>query len=82
MQEAVVFKAAPAEEGVERVQALLPLHGLGVGAVDVRGALWGERPGQLLLRQLFVPAKTPDLAKNAPPTPSPITTTNHAHLNH
>ena len=45
MKEAVVFEAAPAEECVEGVQRLLPLHRLGIGAVDVGCALWGERIG-------------------------------------
>lgn len=55
MQEAVVFEAAPAEQSVEGVQALLPLHGASVGAVDVRRALGWQRARQLLLRQLLVP---------------------------
>ena len=45
VKEAVVFEAAPAEECVEGVQRLLPLHRLGIGAVDVGCALWGERIG-------------------------------------
>ena len=45
MKEAVVFKAAPAEKCVEGVQRLLPLHGLGIGAIDVGGALRGKSVG-------------------------------------
>ena len=45
VKEAVVFEAAPAEECVEGVQRLFPLHRLGVGAVDVGCALRGERIG-------------------------------------
>ena len=56
MEEAVIFEAAPAEERVEGVQALLALHRLGVWSVDVGGALGGQGPRKLLLRQLFVPA--------------------------
>ena len=41
VKEAVVFEAAPAEECVEGVQRLFPLHRLGVGAVDVGCALRG-----------------------------------------
>ena len=55
VEEAVVFEAASAEQRVERVQALLALHGASVRSVDVRGAFWGQRAGQLLLRQLLVP---------------------------
>lgn len=38
MEEAVVFEAAAAEERVEGVQRLLPLHRLGEGSVQVGGA--------------------------------------------
>lgn len=55
VEEAVVFEAAPAEQSVEGVQALLALHGASVWTVDVRRALWGQSAGQLLLRQLLVP---------------------------
>ena len=55
VEEAVVFEAASAEQCVERVQALLALHGASVRSVDVRGAFWGQSAGQLLLRQLLVP---------------------------
>lgn len=55
MQEAVVLEAAPAEQRVERVQALLALHRAGVRPVDVGRALGRQRAGQLLLRQLLVP---------------------------
>lgn len=58
MEEAVVFEAAPAEERVEGVQALLALHGPSVRAVDVGRALGGQRSGQLLLRQLLIPEDT------------------------
>lgn len=39
VKEAIVFEAAPAKERVEGVQRLLPLHRLGVGAIDVGRAL-------------------------------------------
>lgn len=39
VEEAVVFEAASAEQGVEGVQALLTLHRAGVGPVDVGRAL-------------------------------------------
>ena len=55
MQEAVVLEAPPAEERVERVQALLPLHGLGVRPIDVRGALRRKCARELLLGQFFIP---------------------------
>lgn len=42
VKEAVIFKAAPAKEGVEGVQRLLPLHRLGIGAIDVGCALRGK----------------------------------------
>lgn len=38
VEEAVVFEAAAAEERVEGVQRLLPLHRLGEGSVQVGGA--------------------------------------------
>lgn len=55
VEEAVVFEAASAEQRVEGVQALFALHGASVRTIDVRGALGGQRAGQLLLRQLLVP---------------------------
>lgn len=58
VEEAVVFEAASAEERVEGVQALLPLHRPSVWTVDVGGALGGEGTGQLLLRQLLIPDDT------------------------
>lgn len=42
VKEAVVFKAAPAKQCVEGVQRLLPLHRLGIGAIDVGCALRGK----------------------------------------
>lgn len=45
MQKAVVFEAAAAEEGVEGVQGLLPLHRLGTRPVDVGSALWWQHVG-------------------------------------
>lgn len=42
VQEAVVFEASPAEESVEGVQRLLPLHRLGKGSVQVGCAEWGQ----------------------------------------
>lgn len=41
MEEAVVFEAASAEERVEGVQALLPLHRASVRTVDVGRTLGG-----------------------------------------
>lgn len=55
MEEAVVFEAAAAEQRVEGVQALLPLDGASVWAVDVRRTFRRESAGKLLLRQLLVP---------------------------
>lgn len=55
MKEAIVFEATTTKKCVEGVQRLLPLHGLGVGAVDVGGALRGKRVGVRHLRQLPVP---------------------------
>lgn len=45
MQKAVVFEAAAAEEGVEGVQGLLPLHRLGTWPVDVGSALRRQHIG-------------------------------------
>ena len=45
MQEAVVLEAAPTEESVEGVKSLFPGHGLGVGTVNVGGALRRQRVG-------------------------------------
>ena len=45
MQEAVVLEATPTEESVEGVKCLFPGHGLGVGTVDVGGALGRQRVG-------------------------------------
>lgn len=58
VEEAVVFKAAAAEQRVEGVQALLPLHGASVRTVNVWRALRGQRAGQLLLCQLLIPDNT------------------------
>lgn len=55
VEETVVFEAASAEQGVEGVQALLPLHGSSVRPVDVRRALRWQSAGQLLLSQLLIP---------------------------
>lgn len=55
MQKAVVLEAAAAEEGVEGVQGLLPLHRLGARPVDVGGALWWQHVGVGHLRELPVP---------------------------
>lgn len=56
VKEAVVLEAAPAEECMEGVQALLSLDGFCVRAVDVGRALGGERTWELLLSQLLIPA--------------------------
>ena len=57
VQEAVVFEAASAEQGVERVQRLLALHGLGERPVDVGGAERGQLHRAGRLQQVFVPAR-------------------------
>lgn len=49
VEEAIVFETAPAEERVERVQALLALHRASVGTVDVGRAFGGQRTRKLLL---------------------------------
>lgn len=57
VKEAVVFKAAPAEERVEGVQALLSLYRLGVRSVYVGGALRWKSSRELLLSELFIPER-------------------------
>lgn len=57
MQKAVIFEAAPAEERVEGVQGLLPLHRLRARPVDVGSALRGQRVRIRHLRELSVPAQ-------------------------
>jgi len=42
VKEAVIFEAASTKQRVEGVQRLLPLHGLGIRAVDVGCALRGK----------------------------------------
>ena len=56
VQEAVVLEATPTEESVEGVKCLFPGHGLGVGTVDVGGALGRQRVGvwRQVLHQLPV----------------------------
>jgi len=55
MQKTVVFEAAPAEERVEGVQGLLPLHRLCAWPVDVGSALRGQHIGIRHLSELSVP---------------------------
>jgi len=55
VEEAVVLEAASAEERVEGVEALLPLHRARVGPVDVGRALRGECTRERWLCQLLVP---------------------------
>lgn len=57
MEEAVVFEAAPAEERVEGVQRLLPLHRLGEGSVQVGGAQRRQLHQAGGLKEVFVSAK-------------------------
>lgn len=57
VEEAVVFEAAPAEERVEGVQRLLPLHGLGEGSVQVGGAQQRQLHQAVRLKEVFVSAK-------------------------
>lgn len=66
MQETVVFEAAAAEEGVEGVQGLLPLHRLGARPVDVRGALRRQHVGVRHLCQLPVPVPQRETLTDAP----------------
>lgn len=55
MQKTVVFEAAAAEEGVEGVQGLLPLHRLGARPVDVGSALRRQHVRVRHFRELPVP---------------------------
>lgn len=55
VQKTVIFEAAPAEERVEGVQGLLPLHRLRARPVDVGGALRGQHVRVRHLRELSVP---------------------------
>lgn len=56
MEEAVVFEAAAAEERVEGVQRLLPLHRLGEGSIQVGGAQWRQLHQAWGLKEVFVSA--------------------------
>lgn len=85
MQKAVVFEAAAAEEGVEGVQGLLPLHRLGARPVDVGSALRRQHVRVRHLRELPVPGdKHPGMCTLSPPPatalPAYITTWAHRAL--
>lgn len=57
VEEAVVFEATAAEERVEGVQRLLPLHRLGEGSIQVGGAQWRQLHQAGGLKKVFVSAK-------------------------
>ena len=57
VKETVVFEAASAEEGVKRMQRLLPLRGLGEGPVYVGGAQGGQLHRAGRLQEVFVSAQ-------------------------
>lgn len=57
VQEAVVFEASPAEESVEGVQRLLPLHRLGKGSVQVGCAEWGQLHWAGGLEEVLIPVE-------------------------
>lgn len=55
VKEAVIFEAASTKQCMEGVQRLLPLHRLGIGAINVGCALRGECIGVWHLCELSVP---------------------------
>lgn len=57
VKEAVVFEAAAAEERVEGVQRLLPLHRLGEGSVQVGGAQRRQLHQAGGLKEVFISTK-------------------------
>lgn len=63
MEEAVVFEAAAAEERVEGVQRLLPLHRLGEGSVQIGGAQWRQLHQAGQLKEVFVSANRKERKK-------------------
>lgn len=57
VEEAVIFEAAPAEQRMEGVQRLLPLHRLGEGPIDIQGALGGQLDLARRLQKALIPGR-------------------------
>lgn len=56
MEETVIFEASSAEECVERMQRLLPLHRFSKRAVQVWGAEWRKLDRTGRLQEVLIPA--------------------------